>query len=117
MRALLFACWFSKYGMPEKIKKDLGGEFTGEKWLMMMDILHIRNRTTAGYSPFSKGIFGRQNAVMKITMSKVSIEEQIEFLQTADVISYSLMFKNSLLNRKGFSPFQIAFGRTYGKTT
>ncbi len=52
----LFACWVSKYGIPEQIIHDLGGEFTGEKWLMMMNMLQIRDRTTAGYSPFSNGI-------------------------------------------------------------
>ena len=107
----LFACWFSKYGIPEQIIDDSGGEFTSEKWLMMMDMLQIRDRTTAGYSQFSNGIVERHNAVLRNTMSNINVDGEVQFLQATDVLNYSLMAKNSLLNRKGFSPFQIVFGR------
>ena len=93
---------FSKYGIPEQIIHDLGREFISEKWLMMMDMLQIRDRTTAGYSPFSNGIVERHTAVLKNTMSKINVDGEVEFLQATDVLNYSLMAKNSLLKRKGF---------------
>ncbi len=48
-------------------------------------------------------------------MSKVNADRETEFLQAKDVLNYSLMAKNSLLNRKGFSPFQVVFGRNVWK--
>ena len=90
MRAM-FVCWFSKYGVPEQIIYDLGGEFTSDKWMMMMDMLYTKDKTTAGYSPYSNGIVERHNAVLKNTMSKVNVDGQIEFLPADDVLNNSLM--------------------------
>ncbi len=103
----LFEVWFSIFGTPKRILHDLGGEFTNENWELTSEIMGIRDTTTAAYSPFINGVVERHNAVMKNTMTKLNADPNLDFLQQNDVLQYAVMAKNSLMNQRGFSPFQI----------
>ncbi len=74
-----------------------------------MDLLAIKNRTTAAYYPFSNGIVQRNNAVLKETMSKVHADLELRELDNQAVLEYASMAKNTLLNRKYYSTFQTVF--------
>ncbi len=55
IKRALFTVWFSKFGVPKRKILDLGGEFTNETWYEMLDLLNIKDKTAAAYSPFSNG--------------------------------------------------------------
>ena len=69
--------------------------------------------TTAAYSPFSHihGVVERHNAVIKKLMDKLQNDDSFADLQADILLSHVIREKNSLLNRHGYSPFQLVFGR------
>ncbi len=54
-----------------KIFQILGGEFNGENYKELLDVLGIRISTTAAYSYFSNGIVERHNGIIKTSMTKL----------------------------------------------
>ncbi len=59
--------WVSKYGAPKILLSDNGGEFINDYIRLFLDRLNFRHVTTAACAPFSNGIVGRHNAVIKKT--------------------------------------------------
>ena len=53
----------------------------------------------------------RHNAVIKKTLDKLHIDETFAELDGDILLSHAIRAKNSLLNRFGYSPFQLVFGR------
>ncbi len=102
--------WIEKYGTCEKLH-DLGGEFNGTNLIEVLGLLGIRQMTTAPYSPFSNGVVERHNAVIEKTMDKLQNDDSFADLQADILLSHAIRAKNSLLNRHGYSPFQLVFGR------
>ncbi len=103
--------WIEKYGICDKLLHDLGGEFNGNPLIEILGILGIRQMTTAAYSPFSNGVVERHNAVIKNTMDKLQNDSSFKSLEPEILLSHAVIAKNSLLNRHGFSPFQLVFGK------
>ena len=102
--------WISKYGIPQKLSHDNRGEFVNKKLVHFLDSLGVRSMTSAAYSPFQNGIVERHNAIIKRTMDKIMKDENFNERTPKFVLNMAVMAKNPLLNRKGFSPFQLVLG-------
>lgn len=105
----IFKIWISVFGPPKRFLSDNGGEFVNGEFLDMCEAYGIVVLTTAAESPWSNGLCERHNAVLADMLQKVT-EEQNCTLPTA--ICWAIHAKNSLSNVHGFSPYQIAIGRT-----
>ena len=81
--------WISKYGIPQKLMHDNGGEFVNEEVLMYLDSLEIKSITTPAYSPFCKGIVERHNAVVKEHMSKLRKEKLFSNWEIETIMCYA----------------------------
>ena len=97
--------------MPSKaIFSDRGLEFLNKKMHEFCKNNNIKHLTTAGYSPWSNGKNERGHSVADMAMLKVLEEDKsISIEEAVDRACYS---KNIEIGRLGFSPFQIAHGRS-----
>ena len=99
--------WISIFGPPKAILSDNGSEFINIDFNEMCDLLNIKHKTTAAYSPVSNGVVERHNGILASMMKKVKEDLQV----SNDVaLSWAIQAKNSLLNKDGFSPYQQVFG-------
>ena len=98
-------------GMPSKaIFSDRGLEFLNKKMHDFCKQNNIKHLTTAGYSPWSNGKNERGHSVADMAMQKVQEEDKsISVEEAVDRACYS---KNIEIGRLGFSPLQIAHGRS-----
>ncbi len=104
--------WLSNYGTCQKLLHDLGGEFNGKELRDLLGTMGITVSTTAAYSPFSNGIVERHNAIIKTMMDKLREDEELNGLDSKTILKQACFAKNCLMNRHGFSPFQLVFGKT-----
>ena len=105
----IFRIWISVFGPPKRFLSDNGGEFVNCEFLDMCEAFGIVVLTTAAESPWSNGLCERHNAFLADMLQKVSEEQKCD-LPTA--LCWAIHAKNSLSNVHGFSPYQIAIGRT-----
>ena len=98
-------------GMPSKaIFSDRGLEFMNRKLHDYCKKNNIKHLTTAGYSPWSNGKNERGHSVADMAMLKIMEEDKsISIEEAVDRACYS---KNLEIGRLGFSPIQIAHGRS-----
>ena len=100
--------WINKFGVPDKILSDNGGEFNNEDMRDMGENLNTTVLTTPAESPWSNGICERHNAVISDMLKKIMKETPGCKLQVA--LAWAVNAKNSLQNVYGFSPAQLVFG-------
>ena len=99
--------WISKFGAPNRILTDNGGEFNNEDMLDMSENLNTEVTTTAAESPWSNGTCERHNGIIASMLDKIMHERQCEI----DVaLAWAIMAKNCLHNVYGYSPNQLVFG-------
>ena len=108
VRALL-TNWISIFGSPRSILTDNGLEFCNKEVNDLCEMLGITHRTTASYSPYSNGLVEKHNDLLGRILKKVKADLKVD---TEIALCWALQAKNSLLNKAGFSPSQLAFGRT-----
>ena len=100
--------WISIFGAPRSILSDNGNEFVASQEVMdMCHNFNIQYNSTPAYSSYSNGICERHNAILARTLMKIMDSEQCNY---STALAWALSAKNSLSNRYGFSPIQIAFG-------
>ena len=100
--------WVNKFGVPDKILSDNGGEFNNADLRDMGENLNTEVLTTPAESPWSNGICERHNAVISDMLKKLMKESPKCKLQVA--LAWAVNAKNSLQNVYGFSPSQLVFG-------
>ena len=98
-------------GLPEKyFFCDNGGEFINEKVLSLAQRAGITIKKTASYSPQMNGLNERNHGVADIIVEKLCRESPSITLQAA--VDQASWARNSLINaERGFSPFQLVYGR------
>jgi len=98
-------------GLPEKyFMCDNGGEFVNEKMMHMAQAAGISIKTTGSFSPAQNGMNERNHGVADLMVTKFQHENPKLSLQEA--VDHAAWAKNSLINaERGFSPFQLVFGR------
>ena len=100
--------WISIFGSPNKVFSDNGSEFESEEFKDLCENFNITFTTTHSYSPWSNGLCERHNYILTETLLKIKEEGKCDW-ETA--LAWAISAKNSLINVKGFSPYQLVFGR------
>ena len=101
--------WLPIFGRVEKILSDNGTEFCNEEMREVASALNIQLLTTGAHSPWQNPInernHGITDSIVKATLRdypKMSLEVALAWAITA---------VNSMSNVRGFSPYQLVFGR------
>ena len=97
-------------GIPSKgWFSDNGGEFRNEAMLEAARQLGLQIFLTAGNSPWSNGKNERNHYSCDVTIDKLLEENRNMSLE--DALSHAVYAHNMQINKKGFSPIQMTFGR------
>jgi transposase InsO family protein len=99
-------------GMPEKyFLTDNGGEFLNTRLLNLCQEQGITLKKTGSYSPQQNGLNERNHGVTDLMVEKYMRDHPNRTMQEA--VYKSAWARNSLINaQRGFSPFQLVFGRS-----
>ena len=97
-------------GIPTKgVFSDNGGEFRNDALKEMAGKLGLRIFLTAGNSPWSNGKIERNHYTCDRTIDKLMTENPKMSLK--DAVSIAVSVHNMQINKSGFSPRQLIFGR------
>ena len=105
-----YRTWVKFFGPPKQIWADQGGEFKGVfKTKAGLEGTHVEPSSLE--SPFQRGVAERHGKTFKTILEKAMVEytcqNHDDWLELVDV---SIMMKNRLVSRGGFSPVQRALG-------
>jgi len=107
--------WITGYGMgpgmPERsFFTDNGGEFMNSKLLNLCQEQGISLKKTGSYSPQQNGLNERNHGVTDLMVEKILRDNPTWGMQEA--VNKAAWSRNSIINaQRGFSPFQLVFGR------
>ena len=97
-------------GIPSKgIFSDNGGEFRNSAIKEMASKYGINLYLTAAHSPWSNGRNERNHYSCDITVEKM-LEEDLK-MTLGEAVSYAVYAHNLQINKRGFSPNQLLFGK------
>ena len=96
------------FGSPKKVFSDNGGDFIGEKFYEMCEAFNIKVSGTPSYSPWSNGLCERHNRTLTETLLKVKEDTKSNW---EAALAWAVCAKNAMINKNGFSPSQLVFGR------
>jgi len=101
-------------GLPEKyFFCDNGREFINEKMMEMAQAAGIGIKSTGSYSPDQNGLNERNHGLADIIVEKLRRESPNMSLQEA--VDQAAWARNAQINElRGFSPFQLVYGRNPG---
>ena len=105
----IFRSWIQNFGAAIKFLPENGAEIANAAFLEMCKPMNITEKVTAAESAFSNGLVEQHNFII-IKMMDKTLEESQFSLDLA--LSWCLNAKNPLTNVHGFSPFQLALGKT-----
>ena len=105
-----YRTWVKFFGPPKQIWADQGGEFKGVfKTKAGLEGTHVEPSSLE--SPFQRGVAERHGKTFKTILEKAMVEytcqNHDDWLELVDV---SIMMKNRLVSRGGFSPVQRVLG-------
>src|ERR1700755_1664326 len=99
--------WISIFGAPERIISDNGLEFQNEEMKLLCERFNIKQLATAAESPWSNGRCEKMVGLLKDSMRKMKEEG----CNKETCLLWSIGAKNWLLDKGGYSPNQLVFGR------
>ena len=103
--------WCSLYGIPGTIVVDQGGEFDGE-FVGWLETHGIHSKCTGAKSAWQHGFAERHGALLGTACSSLVWQYQATGLsEVKDCLAAAVQAKNMTITRKGYSPYQLAFGR------
>ena len=104
--------WCSIHGIPEVIVLDQGGEFDGE-FVGWLETHGIHSKTTGAKSPWQHGFAERHGALIGTMCSSLIWQYKARGpSEVKDCLASAVYAKNSTITKKGYTPFQLAFGRS-----
>ncbi len=104
--------FFYKYGYPEVMKTDNGGEFRNGTMRAIQHLLHIRSALTTPYNSQANGKVEKRNStIYDILSTFCSSNEgnQRRWDEFLPVVSWA--YNTTVNNATGFTPFRAMFGR------
>jgi len=98
-------------GLPEKyFFCDNGREFINEKMMEMAQAAGIGIKSTGSYSPDQNGLNERNHGLADIIVEK--LRQECPEMSLQDAVDQAAWGRNAQINElRGFSPFQLVFGR------
>ena len=102
------------FGASQKVICDNGGELDSNEFRDLCENFNITVKTTPAYSPWSNGLCEKHNHMLTETVLKVKEDNKCD---REAALAWSVCAKNSLINSKGFSPYQFVLGRNVNLPT
>ena len=104
--------WCSIHGIPDTIVLDQGGEFDGE-FVGWLETHGIHSKSTGAKSPWQHGFAERHGALLGTMCSSLIWQYQAQGAsQVKDCLASAVYAKNATITKRGYTPFQLAFGRS-----
>ena len=101
--------WLPIFGKVDKILSDNGTEFSNENMREVASALNVQLLTTGAHSPWQNGLNERNHHITdNIVRSNLRDYPNMP-LEVA--LAWAITAINSLSNVRGFSPYQLVFGR------
>ncbi len=101
--------WLPIFGRVDRIITDNGGEFSNEEMRDVASRLNIELWTTGADSPWQNGIVERNHYSTDVVIHSVMRDFPNMSLEVA--LAWAVTAVNSMTNVRGFSPYQLVFGR------
>ena len=101
--------WLPIFGKVDKIMSDNGTEFSNENMREVASALNIQLLTTGANSPWQNGLNERNHHITDNIVRSNMREYPNMSLEVA--LAWAITAINSLSNVRGFSPYQLVFGR------
>ena len=101
--------WLPTYGRIDRIITDNGTEFSNEEMREVANSLNIQLLTTGAYSPWQNGVVERNHYSTDVIIHSVMRDYPKMKLEVA--LAWAVTAVNSMTNVRGFSPYQLVFGR------
>eukprot|EP00435_Cladocopium_sp_Y103_P070035 s255_g34.t1 len=103
--------WCSIYGIPETLILDQGGEFDGE-FIGWMESHGIHSKVSGARSAWQHGFAERHGALLgSACVSLIWQYKAKGRAEVKDCLAAAIQAKNMTMTRKGYTPYQLAFGR------
>ena len=104
--------WCSLYGCPEDVILDQGGEFDGA-FVAWLEAHGIHSKLSGARSAWQHGFAERHGAVLGTMCTSLIWQYQARgATQVKDCLCAAVQAKNMTLTRKGYTPYQMVFGRS-----
>eukprot|EP00434_Breviolum_minutum_P025436 symbB.v1.2.022474.t1/scaffold1996.1/size93170/9 len=104
--------WCSLYGCPEDVILDQGGEFDGA-FVAWLEGHGIHSKVSGARSAWQHGFAERHGAVLGTMCTSLIWQYQARgATQVKDCLCAAVQAKNMTLTRKGYTPYQMVFGRS-----
>ena len=103
--------WCSLHGIPQAMVLDQGGEFDG-MFVGWMESHGIHSKVSGARSAWQHGFAERHGAVMGSACTALIWQYKAKGRQEVkDCLAAAIQAKNMTMTRKGYTPYQLAFGR------
>ena len=104
--------WCSLHGCPEEVILDQGGEFDGA-FIAWLEAHGIHSKVSGARSAWQHGFAERHGAVLGTMCTSLIWQYQAKGAsQVKDCLCVAVQAKNMTLTRKGYTPYQMVFGRS-----
>ena len=123
--------WIAKFGIPNAILTDNGGEYVNDVINDLTKILEINHKTIIPYMSPTNGTVERFNRTMTLALRKIAIEKNINIVNRENacwdlfIQFIAASHNNKITRRTKYSPNQLVLGRNirlpsdieFGKTS
>ena len=97
------------FGTPkDAVLFDNGGEFCNKSMKTLCEKLNIKMMTTGALSPWSNGIVERNHGVVDSIIKRMKEDKPTASMK--ELLKSALFTKNMMVNKEGFSSYQIVTG-------
>ena len=103
--------WCSIHGIPEIMVIDQGGEFDGA-FIGWMETHGIHSKVSGARSAWQHGFAERHGALLGSACTSLIWQYKAKGrTEVKDCLAAAIQAKNMTISRKGYTPYQLAFGR------
>ena len=103
--------WIAISGAPQLYCQIMGGEFNHELFREVCEQFNITIKSTVAEAPWFNGIVEQHNAVLEKIIKKLKLDNN-NIYSIDDIVLWGISAKNWLQSCYGFSPNQLAFGKS-----
>ena len=100
--------WISRFGCPDDVTSDQGGQFTGHLWTQMNKMLGIKTKFTTAYHPQSNGLVERLHRRLKDGL-RAQMEGAVD-TWTDHLPAVLLGIRTSLRTDSEHTPAELLYG-------
>ena len=105
----LYDQFILRYGYPERLHSDRGGEFTNQIWKEINSMCRIKKTQTTAYHPQGNGQVERFNRTLVQMLRTLSDDHKHSWQKHAQKLTHA--YNCTVNDATGYSPFYLLYGR------